>query len=255
MDAVIELDVCPVCSSRYSAPRSPAFGHPFLNVEVDGFQIPMSAFVQYQECLECGTHYQNPRMGEETLNRWYESGTYRKWLNQPQSVLDKDEFSRSFGTVEWLEENYLPKGETIKVLDIGCSRGYLLDMLKHRNPEVIIQGVESNLNYVTEKDVPVVKDLSLLKGFTYDIITMIHVLEHVPYPVQFLREVRNLMNESSLMVIEVPSAVSKGGPYRLAHLTYLPPHALKTALDLAGLYPVDWVKGEHTRVVCRVKTW
>lgn len=246
---MIELSGCPVCYSAYSAPRPPAFGHPFVYAEVDGFEIPVSAFVQYQECLECGTHYQTPRMDDETLNRWYASGTYRKWLNQPQSTLDRDEFNRSLGIAEWMESYVLNTREE-RILDIGCSRGYLLDMLKHRNSGLKIQGVESNLEWVTE-EVPVVQSLDILNGMTFDVVTMIHVLEHIPDPVPYMRAVRDLMSENSLLIVEVPSASSKGGPYRLAHMTYLPPHALNALLRRAGFYIIDWVSGQHTRVLCR----
>lgn len=241
-----EVKECPGCGRENWVGLMTANGKPMARINVEGFEVLMSLAVNYVRCLYCGMVWQNPQMEDDQLARWYSEGFYRKWLDQSQDALDKDERYRTYKTMEWITEDYQPAPTSL--LDIGCSRGYLLDLFAEGG--VTVAGVESNLNYVETKQ-PVFQNLEDVHR-TYDAISLIHVLEHIGEPVRYLQYVRNLMHDKTRLYIEIPSANSKGSPYRLAHLTYMEPSVLANVCRSAGLKVIsisiseDW----HTRVVC-----
>jgi cyclopropane fatty-acyl-phospholipid synthase-like methyltransferase len=220
-------------------------------VNLNGFEINMGCVVFYRRCLYCGMIWQSPRLSDESLERWYSEGHYRVWLGQPQIALDKDEYERAEKTVRWIDA--VQPGEITSFMDFGCSRGYLLDMLSTSVPDVL--GVEDNLDYVNTKH-PVVRNLNEVKR-AFELITAIHVLEHMVDPLVFLLQIQQYMTPGGLLLLEIPSTSSKGGPFRLAHMTYMEPAVLSNLCIKAGLKVLsvsiseDW----HTRVVCTNGLW
>ena len=213
-----------------------------LEVKIENIEVLACIVVSYVECLTCGMAWQTPRMDDAELEYYYSSGLYRRQLNQSQTVLDTDERIRSeriFDTLQTL-------GVNGSILDIGCSRGYLLQMFAERGAEVM--GVEENSGYVLP-GVPHMSSLTHLHT-QYDIITMIHVLEHVAQPRLFLQEVVQYLKPGGTLLIEVPSKSSKGGPYRLAHLTYMTEATLTALCERAGLTVLSISTIEHTQILC-----
>lgn len=78
----------------------------------------------------------------------------------------------------------------------------------------------------------------------YDIVTMWHVLEHVPNPVEFLRWAVALSSpENGLVCVEVPNAddelmrlspAFRDRNYMIEHISYFSPHTLQTAAQKAA---------------------
>lgn len=123
-----------------------------------------------------------------------------------------------------------------RLLDIGSGKGRLLRAAQHLGYDVT--GVEPHSNRSTfaktEYGVPVfqgrLEDFPA-EGSPFDVVTMWHVLEHVPDPVAFLRTAHSLLGEGGVLVLEVPSyktysATVSGRhwqgwqlPYHLSHFT------------------------------------
>jgi len=107
----------------------------------------------------------------------------------------------------------IPK-RPIKVLDIGCGDGTFLAQM--RKPNVEIYGVE--LSGTAFNRASRVENIHLvaaeqLRANTYpehyfDVITLWHVLEHVPDPCQTLRSCRNWLAPDGYLFIEVPNIAS-----------------------------------------------
>lgn len=236
---MVEVAECPLCKGNNFQPHTVVSGGPMIKANVDGFDLSYASLVHYVRCRLCGMVYQSPRMSDDELERWYSSGTYRKWLNVPQENIDRDEYERAERIYGWVA-GLNPQS----VLDIGCSRGYLLGMFGDRE----VQGVEQFMDYVSE-DVPVVKTLDEVRG-RYDAVTLIHVLEHVPRPVEFLREIAPHVGR--YLYIEIPYEHSS--PFRLAHLTYMEPWVLVQAAREAGLIFAGEHHGSvHTSMMFEVK--
>ena len=100
--------------------------------------------------------------------------------------------------------------KNISVLDIGCGKGYILFLLKKKVKSIF--GTEINnasvLNLKKE-------NFEIYNNFeeinrTFDLITIYHVLEHVPEPVLFLDQAQRILSVNGKIVIEVPNIDSFG---------------------------------------------
>jgi SAM-dependent methyltransferase len=82
--------------------------------------------------------------------------------------------------------------------------------------------------------VPSVDELVAAKLPRFDLVSLSHVLEHLPDPVGMLRQIReHLLSEDGLLLLEVPNFYAHDS-YELAHLACYTPHTLKAVLHQAG---------------------
>ena len=145
-----------------------------------------------------------------------------------------------------------------RLLDIGCGNGVLLRTFadlapgwglagadlddRHRSTVLSIPGVDRFYAGPAEE----IAD-------QFDVITMQHVLEHVPHPVDLLRQVGRLLTPGGLLFIQVPNILDN--PFDLMvvdHSSHFAPETARTTIGLAGLRPVvlaaDWAPKELTIV-------
>ena len=92
------------------------------------------------------------------------------------------------------------------VLDFGCGRGLFLREI--RDACATVQGVELQESYRAELAAEGIRCVPSLDQVTspVDTIVMFHVLEHLPDPLDTLRQCRERMDPSGLLVVEVPHA-------------------------------------------------
>jgi cyclopropane fatty-acyl-phospholipid synthase-like methyltransferase len=233
----IKLTTCPVCGTEDFALMGSFFSPPSMNMETAYSYLPIAVRVSYDRCLRCGVIFQNPRMSDEAIEQYYSSGDYR--LHTGKVNVDEDEKERSWRIVNDLD--MIPT----RHLDIGCSRGYLLQATK-KSFGCGIQGVDTNPEYAVE-GIPVVKDIKLVWG-DFDLITAIHVLEHVTDPKKFLLSLTNRLKPGGTVIIEVPSMNSTGGPWRLAHTFHFEPWVLTLLCESVGFTVKSIEMKEHTKV-------
>jgi len=187
----IILDNCPNCQSVNLAPYQTVSTAPFLSVVVFGGTLMVNTLSQYVACADCGLVSQSPRVTDERLMEYYASGFYRNTLGITVESMDADEMERSKGIAEWL----LQKGCSPEThLDIGCSRGYLLELVN----AFIKHGFDYNPEY--SQNLHVYNDKTELGK--YDLVSAIHVLEHATDPLADLRWYKELSTDKVL--IEVP---------------------------------------------------
>ena len=98
-----------------------------------------------------------------------------------------------------------------KLLDFGCGAGGFL--LKARDMVATAHGVESEKrlsNHYLSHELSVFQNLSEIpkeiKERKYDIITMFHVLEHIPAPKSILVELSKFLADNGQIIVEVPNA-------------------------------------------------
>jgi len=140
-------------------------------------------------------------------------------------------------------EEIIKFNKTDIILDIGCSRGYLLKQISNRirkgvgvdiSKEVVElakkENKKGNIQFFSYDG----NDLSLLQN-KFDKILLIDVLEHVFEPDKMLENIFNLLNDNGQLVIEVPftgflsELITK--PYHEGHLRYFDPGYLKQYLE------------------------
>lgn len=107
------------------------------------------------------------------------------------------------------------KNEINNLVDLGCGNGDFLKYLKKRKPNLDFYGVDSNdLKFDTKngKDIKyyhedILNFLKKEKKGTYDVVTLFHVVEHLPidYLLQVIVEVYKVLKPEGLMIIETPN--------------------------------------------------
>ncbi len=148
--------------------------------------------------------------------------------------------SRSSRLVQQLRERVgLP--EKGRMLDLGCGNGAMLRSFSEQLPGWSLVGNElDDKNRLTIETIPRVEKLHPgqpedVPG-TFDAITLLHVLEHVPDPIGFLTRIATKLNVGGCIVVEVPNYVNS--PFDLAvadHCTHFSLETLVTAFEAAGL--------------------
>jgi hypothetical protein len=212
-----KIFTCPVCRSPLGKPEKFFYSRPFVPLNVSGLDIVMCALVGYSRCEACGVHVQNPMLTEDEMKHYYGDGLYRQWLGRTQEELDDDELMRASTDAALLHKTIGP----VKThLDIGASHG---DFLHLMGAEFQV-GVEPNTPYFRNDRAVLASDISLVKG-TYELVSLIHSLEHTLDPMQTLKQAASLSNR--WIVIEVPSEESKGGWGRLAHTFHFPDETIQ----------------------------
>ena len=245
---MITLNSCPVCKNYKIIPYRQLGIAPVVSHEImPGVFINAGIISHYFECQDCHVIFQNPRMSDEELDKFYEEDYYRRLLNLTDKERDEDEMNRAEFDSKIIKEHL---GEIESHLDIGCSRGFLLDKVAAK----FKTGVETSINQVivTGVEVYTTIDQILKAQKTFDLITMIHTLEHVPYPIDYLENIVKLVKKDGYLIIEVPTWKSPGGPLRLPHLFHFEPDVLKLICQRVGLKVSHVQFTPHLMLICRV---
>ncbi len=187
---------CPLCNSA------------------DVRQLWSKGQVHSVQCRDCSLVYENPRLSEQDLVSFYSQESYfiSAGKDDPGSGYT-DYFSQVNRSLikEYLNilEQYAPKQDSIRFLDIGCGPGLLLQAAQEKGWDAT--GVEVSAWAVTEGKK---KGLRIFAGplpeaafsdDSFDIISMFDVLEHIPYPVQYVREIRRILARTGVVVTETPN--------------------------------------------------
>jgi SAM-dependent methyltransferase len=150
--------------------------------------------------------------------------------------------SRSQTIVNWLRSKAdLPEKGTL--LDIGCGNGSFLQSFREAYPNWQMIGTElDDRNRSIVESIPGVIKLhtgpldQLLECF--DLIVMIHALEHIPGPINFLAGLGKLLKSSGSLLLEVPDLETSPFDILIAdHCTHFSKQALRWAVELAGYNP------------------
>jgi hypothetical protein len=243
--AMITLKSCPVCA-RYNIVPYKKVSVGSLVVEIlSGVKIETTVVASYWACQECHLIFQNPRLSDQELDIYYSSGYYRRTINPPPEGMDKGEENRAY-TDAGIIKQYV--GDVISHLDIGCGRGYLLEAVGAG----VKVGTESDTGYVRAKGVKVYSELDKVFPKKFDLVTSIHVLEHVPHPLDYLRAMAKFIGKDGYLVIEVPSLKTLGGPLGFAHLSYFEPDVLRMMCRGVGLRVLETKFTPHLLLICKL---
>ena len=156
----------------------------------------------------------HPQPSLEKLPSYYESVDYISHTDGNKSLFEKMyQFVKSIALKNKLKL-INSESEKGKILDIGAGVGDFLSVAKKDGWEVIgIEPSEKAKTIAKRKGVPFAENLYELESNSFDIITMWHVLEHVPNLENQIKELKRLIKPSGTLIIAVPNFNSFDAKY------------------------------------------
>jgi len=151
----------------------------------------------------------------EDLSKYYESTEYKPHEHHSKGIFDKIyNFirNRSYKYKLNVIQKYHPTGKSI--LDYGTATGEFLDYLQQKSFKV--SGVEPNkkarerANLLLKNTVSVSIDDVNEK---VDIISLWHVLEHIPNPDELIKKLESKLQKEGIIVVAVPNFKSYDAQY------------------------------------------
>jgi SAM-dependent methyltransferase len=133
-----------------------------------------------------------------------------------------------------------PPCETGALLDFGCGNGAALRTFSKRRPRWRLYGCEQS-DAVRDQLKQIDNFVELFTGeiymidHTFDLVTLIHSLEHVIEPAELLSAMRRLLGESGRLFVEVPDCGVNAYDLVIAdHLTHFTLETLCRVTQRAG---------------------
>lgn len=152
----------------------------------------------------------------DKLSSYYKSEEYISHTDASKTIFDKVyQFVKKINIKHKLNViNSLLKEEK-KLLDVGCGTGDFLAACKINGYNVC--GIEPNnkANEIATKKIgkSVYKNLVDINESEFDIITLWHVLEHVPNLEDYIIKIKNLLKPNGILIIAVPNFKSFDANY------------------------------------------
>lgn len=184
----------------------------FLTVK--DYSVSKETFdLYYDETLDMLITHPQPSL--ESLGKYYESEDYISHTDNKRSLFEKlYHFIKNIALKNKL--NLINSQQPTKgnLLDIGAGTGDFLSVAKKDGWK--ITGVEPSDRakaIAKSKGVSFVSSTSELENQSFDIITMWHVLEHVPDLDKQIKELKRLLKPTGTLLIAVPNFKSFDAKY------------------------------------------
>jgi 2-polyprenyl-3-methyl-5-hydroxy-6-metoxy-1,4-benzoquinol methylase len=221
-------------------------------------------------CSDCEFIFSDPMPDSKTLNELYgksyficdseEQMKYQDYHKEEKGIRKSSE--KRLG---WISKYINPPG---KLLDIGCAAGYFMDTAVNHGWEVYGTDIsEYCINFAKGNFKEIRPFYGPLKKHKFDdnffdIITMWDVLEHLPDPLDEMKEVNRILKPGGILVIMTPnikSMIAKvtGKKWILyqsphIHLTYFSPDSSRLLIDKTGFEILKikkfWHGGKHVEI-------
>lgn len=224
------LHACPICAASASKP----------------FETVLAAErrISFRLCKHCGVVFQSPRMSQSELEQFYREG-YRGLYQASEEPTEKDlvmQEQRAERTLAMVHEHIQ---DVRHHLDIGSSSGALLQQFQdHYGCESAgIEPGDAYRSFSQNKGFSVFASLGELpeRRQNFDLISMMHVLEHLPDPVATLIDLRKgLLKTGGYLLLEVPNLIEHEA-LEIAHLFAFTPRTLNQTVETAG-FDVLWTR-------------
>ncbi|MCC7146650.1 MAG: class I SAM-dependent methyltransferase [Phycisphaeraceae bacterium] len=209
--------------------------------------------VETSRCAHCGLVMTNPMPTDEALGEFYKKH-YRKYyrkLERPDvSYIQRYALHRrAIYTVKFLAAQGLlghenGQGAGTRVLDVGCGEGSILREIRLQKEKCQAYGVEVYEPFArfTEEyaGCPTYRDLRDVPrspGELFDLVILSHVLEHILEPVDFLKQLAELLRPGGKIFIDVPDVCRYHwlADLHLAHVYHFSPRTLAAVCRAADL--------------------
>ena len=196
---MIHEKACPICGHASFFSRGHFVDH-MVSKEI--FEI--------QECENCRVLFTSPRPKDEDLGKYYESNEYLSHTDSSRTFFEK--VYRLIKNIalqkkERLIRKFSPTGANL--VDYGCGTGEFLSTCREKG--WVVKGFEPSQKAAEiarlKNEVPV-EDPSVfvdLQDRSLDVITLWHVLEHLPDPVEKMEMFHMKLRDQGKLIIAVPN--------------------------------------------------
>ena len=176
----------------------------FLTVK--DYSVSKETFdLYYDETLDMLITHPQPSL--ENLGKYYESEDYISHTDNKRSLFEKIyHFIKSIALKNKLNLiNSLQPNKGI-ILDIGAGTGEFLSVAKNDGWQIIgVEPSDKAKAIAKSKGVSFVEKTSELENHSFDVISMWHVLEHVPDLDKQIKELKRLLKPTGTLIIAVPN--------------------------------------------------
>ena len=170
-------------------------------------------------CNNCGFIYVNRVPSRSYLNNFYRNFDYHD-IKKAEIVIRRDA-QRSLQKID----QFVTK--PVKLLDVGCGRGFFLDEARKRGWEV--SGIDySNrvINYATNflKLIAQRANIFTFKSKQkFDVVTLNQVIEHVSNPNKLIKQCYRLLKSTGIIYIATPNISSISAKIAKENFDYIIP--------------------------------
>jgi 2-polyprenyl-3-methyl-5-hydroxy-6-metoxy-1,4-benzoquinol methylase len=195
----------------------------------------------------CGLEWQRPFPSEERLRELYGGDYFARWGARDPAAFGRVRRMKHASYRHVLREITRLRRDG-RLLDVGCAMGFLLEVAEQSgfegyglelNPLALAEARKSFGERVQAGEL----GPGAFPGTSFDVITLIDVLEHVPDPVELLERARARLLPGGVLAAVLPNAASvvrrvlrsRWPHYAEEHLFFWTPASLSLALTRTGL--------------------
>jgi 2-polyprenyl-3-methyl-5-hydroxy-6-metoxy-1,4-benzoquinol methylase len=188
-----KLDICPACEMR----------------SIKTFATVRN--MPYSRCCNCGFRFANPVPSDRVLMSFYNSPFYTNYRQlEENQIVQGHYFSISIGldTMRHLA-SWLGNDKSLKILDYGCGPGSFTALLRNEFKFLNVEGLELNKQSVIiaqrNYGLTIASSLEELKHQLYDCVVLLEVIEHIPKPDIFFKQIASLVKPGGCVLIATPA--------------------------------------------------
>lgn len=228
--------------------------------QLDGAEKSYNYLTEYPchyrivKCSGCGMVYSNPIFNEDKILSLYRNSSIDKCIDKTFTSIQMN-MRRYFDRL--LRYSGIEKGH---LLDVGCGIGHLLKYAQSKG--FTVSGVEPNINAVEYSRAILSSDTIKTGAYTresyspetFDLITIIHVIDHVISPKKLLQTAQYHLKRGGYILVATHNIASLLGlimgkkfiAYHVQHIGYFTPDLLCKMMNKCGLAPVKTLQSITT---------
>lgn len=186
---------CPVCGTK------------------DEIELWTKRGARYVRCRKCSLVYENPRLTTKELKELYSNEAY--YIQKPSEAPNSGYENYLLQCTPQLQTEYFEivqrfaRVKTGRFLDVGCGTGGVVAAAETHGWEAIgqeisdwavVQGRKNGISIVNAT----LPEAHFRENY-FNALSMFDVLEHLPSPVEYLKELYRILAPDGVLIIETPN--------------------------------------------------
>ena len=176
----------------------------------DSRKLAVKKGFTYVRCRRCSLVYLNPRPGNAELNRFYNTVQNIQPGGRERNAADARHNRHKIKKFRQAIDLMQQQGRAgDRLLDLGCATGLFMEMAERGGWQAYGTDVKETLVQRNRKrfgnrvKLQAGHRLDFEDGF-FDVVTLFDVIEHLPDPVESLKEVARVLRPGGLVIISTP---------------------------------------------------